>query len=188
MKFKQTPDVPSKKSRKDGTLSDTIIELLLRQLKHELYNHNLYRTFANFFGVQGLAVLEKYYIERAEEEKLHHNWIINYLSTSDIKIKYPEIPAISEEFEDNLTPFELTVDKEIETTNLIYEIVEQSQKEGDWMTYQWLMGDDENLGRLVMEQVEEESISRTVLDIAKEEGSWLRKEKSIMNIYHKDLD
>ena len=59
--------------RRKCTLSDNMVELLIRQLKHELYNHNLYRTFANFFGTQGLAVLEQYYINRAEEEKLHHD-------------------------------------------------------------------------------------------------------------------
>ena len=35
---------------------------------------------------------------------------------------------------------------------------------------------------------EEENISRTVLDIGNSEGSWLRKEKSIMNAYKGDLD
>ncbi len=35
---------------------------------------------------------------------------------------------------------------------------------------------------------EEESISRTALDIAESEGSWLRKEKSIMNAYKGDTD
>ena len=35
---------------------------------------------------------------------------------------------------------------------------------------------------------EEESISRTALDIAEGEGSWLRKEKSIMDAYTGDVD
>lgn len=35
---------------------------------------------------------------------------------------------------------------------------------------------------------EEESISRTALDIAEGEGSWLRKEKSVMSAYTGDTD
>ena len=101
---------------------------------------------------------------------------------------YPDIPAISETFEDNVTPFKLTVDKEIQTTQLIYEIVDAALEEGDWATFNWLNGDNDETGRLVQEQVEEESISRTALDIAMEEGSWLRKEKSIMNAYKGDVD
>lgn len=135
------------------TLSMKMQELLVRQIQHEIYNHNLYRTFANFFAVKGLTLLEKYYIDRAEEEKHHHDWITNYLSTSDACIKYPSIPEISEVFEDLVDPFRLTVDKEIETTNLIYEMVELAMEENDWMTYQWLMADDDESGRLVKEQV-----------------------------------
>lgn len=174
--------------RRKCTLSENIQKLLLRQLKHELYNHNLYMSFSNFYGVQGLAVLEQYYKERADEEYHHHSWIRTYMNENDAAYIYPDIPAISETFEDNVTPFKLTVDKEIQTTQLIYEIVNAALEEGDWATFNWLNGDNDETGRLVQEQVEEESISRTALDIAMEEGSWLRKEKSIMNAYKGDVD
>ena len=178
------PDI----KRRQCTLSIEIQKLLLRQLKHELYNHNLYMSFSNFFGVQGLSVLEEYYKKRADEEYLHHSWIREYLNENDAEYIYPDVPPISEKFEDNVAPFKLTVDKEIETTKLIYEIVEQALEEGDWATFNWLNGNDAQKGRLVQEQVEEESISRTALDIAETEGSWLRKEKSIMNAYTGDVD
>ena len=73
---------PETNAKKEGlrrricTLSDKMVELLLRQLSHELYNHNLYRSFANYYGINGLAVLESYYIKRAEEEKLKRNSIM----------------------------------------------------------------------------------------------------------------
>jgi ferritin len=174
--------------RRQRPLSEDIQKLLLRQLKHELYNHNLYMSFSNFYGVQGLAILEEYYKQRADEEYLHHSWIRKYMNENDVAYIYPDIPAISETFEDNVTPFKLTVDKEIETTQLIYEMVDAAWEEGDWATFNWLNGNDPVNGRLVQEQVEEESISRTALDIAMEEGSWLRKEKSIMNAYKGDVD
>ena len=192
MKYKSHESEPvnevTETKRRKCTLSEEMQNLLLRQLWHELYNHNLYRSFANFFGVQGLLVLEAYYIARAEEEKLHHDWIYDYLNTCDAEFIYPEIPAISEVFEDNIEPFKLTVDKEIETTMLIYEMVDQAIIEHDWATYHWLMDDNEKTGMLVKEQIEEENISRTALDIACSEGSWLRKEKSIMNAYEGDVD
>ena len=65
-------------------------------------------------------------------------------------------------------------------------IVEQAKKEGDWATFQWLHGNDPQSGMLVKEQVEEESVSRTVADMAKEEASWLRKQHAILDFY-KDL-
>lgn len=139
--------------RRKCTLSEEIQKMLLRQLKHEMYNHNLYMSFSNFYGVQGLAVLEEYYKLRAKEEYLHAEWIRTYMNENDSAYVYPDIPAISEVFEDNVTPFKLTVDKEIETTQLIYEIVDQALEEGDWATFNWLNGDSDEIGRLVQEQV-----------------------------------
>ena len=72
-------------------------------------------SFSNFYGVKGYSVLEEYYRLRAEEEYLHHRWIKDYLNENDVEYKYPNVPEISEQFEDMVTPFELTVDKEIET-------------------------------------------------------------------------
>lgn len=174
--------------RRKCTLSDDMIRLMLRQLTHEMYNHNLYRSFANFYGVRGFQVLEQYYIDRAEEEKLHHDWVYGYLNECDAEFIYPEIPAISEKFEDMITPFQLTVDKEIQTTMEINEMVDLACDTSDWATFNWLNGHDPKTGMLVNEQVEEENISRTVLDIAESEGSWLRKEKSIMAAYKGDTD
>lgn len=171
------------KDKRKCILSDDMIKLLLRQLQKELYNMNLYFSFSNYYGVRGYQVLEEYYRLRAEEEKHHHDWCMKYLNNSDAEYKYPEIPAINERWNDMVTPFQITVDAEILTTEYINEIVDLAIDEGDWQTYQFLMSENDDTGRLVQEQFEEMSISRTALDIAKSEGSWLRKEKSIMNAY-----
>lgn len=187
MKLKQTTTVEKVVEIK-SPISEKLQKMLVNQLQHEMYNHNLYMSFSNFYGVKGYSVLEEYYRLRAEEEYLHHRWIKDYLNENDVEYKYPNVPEISEQFEDMVTPFELTVDKEIETTELIYAMVKAAMDEGDWGTFAWLNGNDPEKGMLVLEQIEEESISRTALDIARMEGSWLRKEKSIMNSYKKDVD
>lgn len=174
--------------RRECTLSKEIQELLLRQLKHELQNHNAYMNFANYFGVRGFMILEEYYKERADEEYKHHTWIRKYLNENDAEYIYPTIDQFDKKVENMIDPFRITVDLEIETTQMIDEIIDQAVEEGDWASFNWLMGHDEEKGRLREEQVEEESISRTVRDIAETEGSWLRKEKSIMNAYKKDVD
>lgn len=87
-----------------------------------------------------------------------------------------------------VAPFDITVDLEVITTQMIYEIVDQAFDEHDYATFNWLMSHDPKTGMLVDEQVEEESISRTARDIAKSDASWLRKEKSIMNAYKRDVD
>ena len=174
------------KSRRICTLSQSMIEMLVKQLSAELANHSLYRTFANYFAVEGLPKLEEYFKERAKEEYLHHDWIYNYLSENDAIFQYPPVPPINVDITNRIMPFDATVDREIETTMGINLIVEQAKKEGDWATFQWLHGNDPQGGMLVKEQVEEESVSRTVADMAKEEASWLRKQHAILDFY-KDL-
>lgn len=141
-------------SRRKCTLSKEIQQLLLRQLRHELQNHNIYMNFANYFGVRGLIVLEEYYKERADEEYLHHSWIRKYLNENDAEYIYPTIEQFDKEITDMVMPFKLTVDLEIQTTQMIYEIVDQAANEGDWATFNWLNGHDKETGMLVNEQVE----------------------------------
>ena len=70
-------------------------------------------------------------------------------------------------------------------TDYINIIVNQAAEEGDWQTFVWLNGDNEDRGRLVLEQIEEESLSRTVLDIASSDEPWRIKEHTILDFYSK---
>lgn len=166
-------------------MSEDMVSLFVRQIAHELHNYTLYKTFANYFGNEGLVLLQEYYNLRADEELLHHNWLVGFLNERGVMFKYPAISEVSEEFEDYVAPFELTVKVEEETTKMIYEIVNLAQKENDWITFAWLMQNDEKNGAMNMEQLEELSISNLALDIATQDGSWLEKERSIMKAYKK---
>lgn len=163
-------------------LSDKIVDKLIEQISHEMYNHNLYSGFANYYKIKGLEDLYQYYTKRAHEELEHHRWIIDYLNENHIGFVYPTIPEVTETYDDLITPFELTLDKEIETTNLILKIVDLAQEDKDWITFNWLMRD--NAPCLVAEQREEESISRTALFIAKQDDSWISKAGAILNAYN----
>lgn len=164
-------------------MSEDMITLFVRQIAHELHNYTLYRTFANYFGNEGLVLLQEYYNLRAEEELLHHNWLVDFLNERGVMFKYPAVSEVSEEFDDYVAPFELTVKVEEETTKMIYEIVDKSLKDNDWITFAWLMQNNEKTGALTLEQNEELSISNLALDIVTHDGSWLEKERAIMNAY-----
>ena len=79
--------------RKICTLHPDMINALVKQVGIELSNKFFYKTFANYFGTNGLYQLEDYFNKRAEEEELHHKWISDYLSFNDATFKYPEVPA-----------------------------------------------------------------------------------------------
>ena len=171
------------KKRRTCTLSKNMIAALINQLHKEESNHDLYATFASYYCKLGLQGLEKYYESRAEEELLHHRWIKNYLKECDADYTYPKIEAINVDILDRKTPFILTVDKEIETTMGIYAIAALAYKEGDFTTLQWLYGDDEERGRLIMEQSEEENISRLYVNIVNLSDDWLTIQKNITKDY-----
>ena len=166
-------------------LSSKLKEMLINQLSHELRNHNLYMTFSNFYANKGLNLLSEYYKLRADEEYKHHDWIRCYLNSNGIVYKYPAIAEIDESFESLIDPIKLTVKVEEETTSMIYDLADQAVKENDHITIAWLNGNDPKQGALVIEQLEEQSLSTAVLDIAKLEDGWLTKEKAIMDLYSK---
>lgn len=160
-------------------LKKEMAEILVLQIAHELYNQNLYKTFANYFGVKGFLKLEEYYLKRSFEEYNHSEWIREYLNDCDIVFQYPQIDKVEITINELIDPFLLTVDKEIDTTDKINEIAVKALSLPDLATFNFLQ-------KLISEQIEEEKISRTILSIAKMEDSWLIKEEAILDSYNKD--
>ena len=151
-------------SRKQRLVSENLTKLLVKQLAHELKNYNLYKQFANYYIVAGIDELGEYFNKRADEELNHHNWLFDYLTDGDVKFQYPAIEANNVTVKNHLEPFQLTVDREIETTNLIYDLYEAAKAEKDYMTMVWMERP------LLFEQIEEENTSRTALGIMEEDA------------------
>lgn len=161
-------------------ISSEIKNLLVNQLQHEMKNHNLYKMFALFYNSKGLFKMEDYYTKRAVEELKHYNWIQEYLLDCDVKIISDlEIPANDNDIPDLNQPIIDTVEREIETTQLICKIANQAVKELDWKTFNFL---NKNL---IPEQVEEEKLSRNILKITSIDTDWLSKEDSVSDYYGK---
>ena len=163
-------------SRKKCSVSDKVGKLLVNQLAHELKNFNLYKAIANYFSVEDIDNIAEYYHKRAAEELHHHDWIFEYLTDADYKFDYPDIPSNGVKFNNWLEPFQLTVDREIETTNLIYTIYEAARDEKDYMTMLWLERP------LLLEQIEEESTSRTALGIMETDVNIYKKADQILKL------
>lgn len=155
--------VPSTKSntmRQTKLLSDLMSGLLLKQLKHELQNFQLYTSFSNFFAIKGIIALEDYFAKQAAGEKSHHDWVYSYLNEADCRVKYPssdigELQNVTS----IMDPFTKALAREVETTQMIYTVYEAALAEKDYMTASWL------LEKLIKEQIEEENISRMAITI-----------------------
>ena len=163
-------------SRKLVLVSETISNLLIKQLAHELKNYNLYKSFANYYDVEGCVALAEYYNKRADEELLHHKWILDYLTEGDVKFIYPAVEQNSEKPTDYVMPFKATIDREIQTTQMIYAIYEAAIAEKDYMTASWLFD------KLIKEQIEEENTSRMALTIMEEESDIYSQAKKVLKL------
>lgn len=161
--------------------TNEVFDMLIDQMGEELYNHNLYRTFANYFKCKGLERMVEYYSKRAEEEMKHHLWIVDYLNANHAEFTYPKIDAVDEDFSDELSILELTLEVEEETTKAVCEILKAASECHDYKTVAWLNAE----GMLIQEQIEEEHVSKTALAIAKQEDSWVSKEQAILEAYNK---
>jgi ferritin len=120
--------------------------------------------------------LATYYKKRAEEENLHHYWILEYLSNGDCRINYPEIPKNNEIPTSIIDPFIMTINREIETTQMIYKIYEQAEKENDYLTCVWLQK------HLLPEQIEEENTSRAARVIMELDCDLLEKCEKVLDL------
>lgn len=171
------------KDKRKCLISKEVSLLFITQLQHELANHNLYKTFASYYNECGLQKLVKYWEGRAAEEYIHHQWIFNYLNQCNVYFEYPEIPNIKIKFNDKITPFKATVDREIETTGGINNIMNQAMKEGDYLTMSFLLGSGTVEGKLIPEQSEEQKLSMDALALAEEGEDWLAIQDSIYDLY-----
>ncbi len=173
----------TKEQRLSTSLSTELRDLFVRQLQHELKNFALYNSFSVYYSCKGLEKLGKYYKARADEELMHQEWIMNYLSECDVQFEYPAIPVNeTRKLDDDVTAFRLTVEREVETTGMINEIADTAFEQRDWMTLSFLLGTFNN-ARLIPEQIEEESLSRTALDIMMTDDHILKKENQVYDLY-----
>lgn len=161
------------------TIHPDLQKMLVEQMAHELYNHNLYRAFANYYSIKGLEKLYKYYSKRALEEYNHYMWCVDFAREVDMCYTTPAVDAISEKWDDLIKPFEITVDVEIETTEMIYDMAEKAREVSDHIFLQWLYRPNMTLA----EQAEELSLSRKALAIMNLDDSILAKQDAIENLY-----
>ena len=105
------------------------------------------------------------------------------MKDNDILFQYPVVEPVSVTIDNYLSTFELTLKTEIETTELIKELYSVAVEEKDLFTQQWLMDNNPDSGMLIKEQIEEESISRTILDLASCSDSWFKKQEAILEFY-----
>ena len=142
---------------KEGRLSETIIDILNKQIKKELMSSQIYRGMSCWLDNEGWVDAPKYFFTSAQEELTHMDKIYQYLFDRNVLAKVPVTEEVKQEFEDIRELIEYSLEHEIEITKNWEDISETAKEEDDSTTYefaQWFL----------KEQVEEENKWRDILD------------------------
>ena len=141
-------------------LSTRLEQMLNDQIAHELLNSKKYRVICAWLRREGYEGLASYFSKWSKEELDHADWVQDYLMNRNACVDIPETDAVEMSFKSVLEIAEYVMDTEVETTRLLYQIMEASKMENDYMTCDFIQT------RMVHEQVEEEDKAQTLLDLA----------------------
>ncbi len=138
-------------------LKKSIENILNRQVEREGYSAVLYLSMASWAESQGYAGIAEWLYAQAEEEKMHMLKVIRYINEREGRAIIPSFEKPPSDFEGLKLLFDQILEHEKFITSSINEIVEETIKENDFATHNWLQW-------FVSEQVEEESSVQAIID------------------------
>ena len=139
--------------------SDTIEELLQKQVCHEFGNERLYISMSLWCEENGYIETAAFFSEHSLEERRHGMDFINYMNKRKIKVNPPCEQDIEREFEDLKTLLKAALKQEIKTSSMIIKLHQETLKTSDLAL---------TIARkYLQEQVEEEQLFSSLLNLHK---------------------
>ncbi len=144
-------------------LSDKLAAALNGQLTKEAHASQIYLSYASWLTSQGYNGIANFLFRHAQEERNHMMKILEYILSRGAKVKISEIPSPPSDPKNVNDCIEKVFQHEVDNTNAIYNCVNLSHEEKDWITFNFLQW-------FVKEQTEEESLAMSLLDKIKISG------------------
>lgn len=144
-------------------LSNTIYELLNKQVTEEQKAAYKYLQMAAWAAKEGLDGASRFFRIHSQEEEGHRNRIFDYLNDCGQEVVLGALPAPKHDFKNLMDVIQDAYEHEKHVTRLIKTIAEKSFTEQDYQTFNFIQW-------FVAEQHEEETLFMTVLDKAKVMG------------------
>ncbi|NND07952.1 MAG: ferritin [Saprospiraceae bacterium] len=145
-------------------LKENVEKALNNQIAMEGNASFFYLSMASWCEQQGLEGSSEFFYRQAEEEHEHMMRIFRYVLEMDGKAASPAISKAPDDFASIQDIFSDVYQHEQKVTQSINELVNLSAEENDHTTYQFLQW-------FVVEQREEETLIRSILDRLKLIGS-----------------
>ena len=139
-------------------LSDKILKLLNRQVAREYSNHLQYQDIRSWAAYNGLDGLVKLFAKQASGEIEHVELLSEFIFARDGELDLSDLkaPPIKAEYLNIDEVFQAALTTEMDTTEMIKDIVTAAEAELDFQTMTWLFSD------MLPEQLEEEALFYTI--------------------------
>ncbi len=138
--------------------SPALVDLLNRQVGHELAASQQYVAIAVHYDVETLPRLRDFFFRQAVEERNHAMMVVQYLLDAGERPAIPGTPAPRMDFADIVEPVALALDQERRVTGQFNALAAQARADGDFSSEQFLSW-------FLKEQVEEVSLMGDLLRV-----------------------
>ncbi len=138
-------------------LAERLEKAIIDQIKAEEESSRLYLSMASWCEVNGFAGAAQFLFEHATEERMHALKLLSYVNDRGGHANLLALEEPRAEFDSLHQVFEQVLEHEILVTSLINMLVEIAMEEKDFTTLNFLQW-------FVTEQIEEESLARSIID------------------------
>ncbi len=158
-------------------LSPNLSKALNKQIEHEGFSSQFYLAMASWAETQGLNGVAAFLFHHADEERMHMLKLIKFVNERGGHGVVPALKQPPTTFKSVKAVFEEILKHEINVTNTINQLVDQTLKEKDYTTHNFLQW-------YVSEQIEEEALARQIVDKLKLIGD----DKGGLYFFDRDLE
>lgn len=154
-------------------LSKTVEDILNKQLTKEAEAAQIYLSYAVWADSAGYSGVANLLFRHSGEERNHMMKVLEYIQDRGGKAKITALAAPPKDPKNLQDCFEKIFQHEVDNTTAIYAIVDLTQNEKDWATWnfaQWF----------VKEQIEEETLVMDLLDKLKIAGGPQASDESLL--------
>jgi ferritin len=158
-------------------LSKKIEAALNGQISVEAKSSQFYLAMASWAETEGFNGVSKFLYRHSDEERTHMLKLINYVNSRGGRAHIPSLEEPPRNFDSVQAVFKLLFEHETKVTNEINSVVDICLKEKDYTTHNFMQW-------YVSEQIEEESLARTILD----KLSLIGNDKGGLYLFDRDLE
>lgn len=138
-------------------MTDSVVEALNEQVRHELYAAYLYLAMMNYFEAESLGGFAHWMRLQAKEELGHAMKLVDFLNDRGARVELQAVDRPPQSFDSPLAVLRAALEHERQVTKKIEAIYDRALEERDYpaqVMLQWF----------VTEQVEEEKSASDIVD------------------------